>query len=453
VAALILAGEPALLVGMVLPSVSTALGLGFLASTGTLPLPVALATAAAAVIGGDLLGYWSGRSSLRRPANQKSTQPASARPGARWRRIGLSPARHAKIAALVARHGGRSIFLARWIVGARTLVPRLVGAAGTPLVGFARWSVPAGLVWSAAYVSGGYLAGDAYQRVSAVAGQISLALFALGTAALGAFIAGRWLGRHPTLPGQLASRARLLPRITPARTITGPAALFVVLVLLATGLSVLVAFAVQASGLPQLDQPVATALAGRPVNHPAQYLLFFSPGTGLIAAAAALALCRPVTSGRHCTGPLRVLAAGGGALPLVILTIVLHGVESVARRDHLFAVHSALLTTAIALGAWTLARKRAAGPTRVAIWTLGVAAVLLVATARIYVGWGTPSSTLAATLIGGLWAGVFAAAWTARPAGPSPLPSGRRGARAEEPATSQDGHRVTSVHHAVVQIG
>jgi membrane protein DedA with SNARE-associated domain len=469
VSALILAGEPALLVGVILPSVSTALGLGFLANAGTLPLPLALGTAAAAVIVGDFVSYAVGRRRsagspqqpfLRQPANQKGAQPARRGLTAqRW----LTPKRQARVTALVARHGGRAIFLARWVVGARTLVPRLTGSGGTTLWAFARWSVPAGLAWSSCYVLGGYLAGNAYQQVSAVAGQASLALLGLAVAVAGAFAAGRWAGRNSELPARLLSqllgRRRLTPprsappRLAPPRLapLAGPLALILLFALVAAGLTVLVAFVVRGSGLPRLDGPLAAALASRPNSRSLRMFLMFTPGTAVIAAAAALALCRPVTSGRHRTGPLSGLATGGATLPLAILTVVLHGTEIVARRDDLFATQNALLTTAAALATWALARKRLLRAARGGVWALGAAIVLFLAAARLYVGWGTLSSTVAAMLIGLIWAGVFAAAWTARPS--ETLLASGGGANPAETAAPEDGYLAPPMQHAVVKVG
>lgn len=71
------------------------------------------------------------------------------------------------------------VFLARWIVGARTLVPRLVGEGGTSAWGLARWSVPAGLAWSTSYVLAGYLGGSCLDEVSALLSRASLGIVAL----------------------------------------------------------------------------------------------------------------------------------------------------------------------------------------------------------------------------------------------------------------------------------
>lgn len=189
VAATILISEPALLAGIVLPSATAALVLGFLAYSGVVPLLLALGTAAAAVICGDAIGYLVGRRQARRG-------PATPQPAAGGHRAGAEPDRgwsrlHGRVqqrirtvhrpraARLVARHGGGTVFLARWIVGARTLVPRLAGEGGTSAWGFARWSVPAGLAWSSSYVLAGYLGGGSLDEVSALVSQASLGIVAL----------------------------------------------------------------------------------------------------------------------------------------------------------------------------------------------------------------------------------------------------------------------------------
>jgi membrane protein DedA with SNARE-associated domain len=208
VAAAILIGEPALLAGVVLPSVTAALVLGFLAYTGLVPLPIVLATAAAAVICGDAIGYLAGRRhAQRRPATPRppaGDHQASGKPHRYWTRLygrvqrSIRTVHRPRAARLVARHGGRTVFLARWIVGARTLVPRLAGEGGTSAWGFARWSVPAGLAWSTSYVLAGYLGGSSLDDLSALMSQASLAIVALLlTVGSAAILLRRWGRRSP----------------------------------------------------------------------------------------------------------------------------------------------------------------------------------------------------------------------------------------------------------------
>ncbi|GAA3396588.1 DedA family protein [Cryptosporangium minutisporangium] len=440
-AAVILAAEPAVLAGVVLPSVSTALGLGFLAYSGTLNLPIALATAMVAVIAGDGAGYVVGRRTAGRPA-----AGSARRGGFLQRRLDGALTR---AAALLGRHGGRAVFVARWAVGARTLVPRLAGAGGMSPGAFLRYSVPAGLLWSGLYVGAGYLAGSSYQQVSAVAGQASLGLVMVAVAVVAGIAAGRWLGRHPDLP------ARLFARVVGVRPWSS-AALIVALTLVGGVLTALVAVAVWAGGLPQLDEPVAAALTSQydsGLALVAKALLLSTPSYAVVAAAAVVVLLRPVHSPRH-QGPLGVLVSGGAVLPLVILGLVLNAAEGIAGTDHLFAIQHAISTTAIALATWTVARKRRSRIARGSTWTLGAAIVILLAADRVYLGWGTVSSTTAALLIGLIWAGVFVAAWAATPAR-SGSPIGSRGSAAGTPEASatEFGDRAATVHQAVVQIG
>ncbi|SHN47398.1 DedA family protein [Cryptosporangium aurantiacum] len=442
-AALVLAGEPALLAGLVLPSVSTALGLGFLAYSGTLSLPVALATAAVAVLVGDTCGYLIGRRRTGHPA------AGDVRRGFVQRRLDGALTR---ASALLGRHGGRAVFVARWVVGARTLVPRLAGAAGMTPGSFARYSVPAGLLWSGAYVGGGFLAGSSYQQVSAVAGQASLGLVTVAAALVAGILAGRRLGRHPELP------AKLIARLAGARPWTGASTALLVVVLTLVGgmLTALVAVAVRAGGVPRLDQPVADALATHSDNAlalAAEILLLSTPSYAVVAAAAVVVLLRPVRSRRQ-QGPIGLLASGGAVVPLVILGIVLNAAEGIARTDHLFAVQHAISTTAVVLATWTVARKRRSRLAKGSAWTFGITVLVLLAGDRVYVGWGTVSSTTAAMLIGLIWAGVFVAAWAAAPThSAGAAGSGSGTPRTREQTASEHRDRAPAMHQAVVQVG
>jgi membrane-associated protein len=59
----------------------------------------------------------------------------------------------------------RAAATAQFIVGARTLAPRLAASAGVPLATMLRGTVPAALVWSSALVATGALAGAALPLV------------------------------------------------------------------------------------------------------------------------------------------------------------------------------------------------------------------------------------------------------------------------------------------------
>ncbi|RZU32179.1 hypothetical protein BKA19_1874 [Blastococcus saxobsidens] len=73
---------------------------------------------------------------------------------------------------------------AQFVVGARTLAPRLAATGGVPVATMLRGTVPAALVWSSALVASGALAGAALPLVRDV-------VTAAGVLVAGA--AGGWL--------------------------------------------------------------------------------------------------------------------------------------------------------------------------------------------------------------------------------------------------------------------
>jgi len=157
VVSIVVATEPALLVGVVLPSVTSVLLLGFLSGLGAVPEQVAVPAIALAAVCGDALAFGAGR---RRPP----TAPA-ARPD-RYLERGWRTA-----ADVLARVGRPAVALARWVTVARTLVPRLAARSGMSWPRFLVLAVPSALLWSGVLVSVGHLAGDSYEQVSQAVGR------------------------------------------------------------------------------------------------------------------------------------------------------------------------------------------------------------------------------------------------------------------------------------------
>lgn len=159
-------GEAAAFVGLFLPGEVAVLLGGVLASTGRVSLPVMLAVAIVAAIAGDSAGYEIGRvfgrRLLRRPAFE--------------RRLGDKVDR---ATTYLAEKGGRAIFLGRWTSVLRALVPGLAGMVKMPYRQFLLFNVLGGIAWGSTFVLAGYLAGESWRRVEAVAGQASLILLAL----------------------------------------------------------------------------------------------------------------------------------------------------------------------------------------------------------------------------------------------------------------------------------
>ncbi|GHF99627.1 MULTISPECIES: DedA family protein [Amycolatopsis] len=127
VCALVITAETALLPGIVLPTLSALLLMGFLAERGTLHLGLAWVVAVAAAVLGDQLAYLEGRRWGPRLSHRD-----------RWQRVERA----------VARYGVPAVIAGRCLAGVRTLVPRVAGSAAMPYRRFAAGSVCAAVLWA-----------------------------------------------------------------------------------------------------------------------------------------------------------------------------------------------------------------------------------------------------------------------------------------------------------------
>jgi membrane protein DedA with SNARE-associated domain len=426
VAALIVAGETAVIFGLLVPGEATLLLVGFLTYNGTLRLGPALLAMIVSALVGDALAFRAGR-----------------RYGPRLRaglghRVG--PGRWSRADAMLARLGGRGVFAARWVAFARTLVPRLAGAAGMPYRRFALWNLAGVATWVAGSLLLGHLAGESYDTVSRVLGRATGAALALLAGLLGVVLAGRWLGRNPDPARALLSRAVALPpvrwlsarygvlffllamRIGPAWTLLLNLAVGLLL-LFAAGLAIagLLAVVVRDSGLAALDGAIGAWFTARRTPDAADAtLVVVSLGRGwvliVLVAVVAAALAwrhRPLR-----TDLLSVVGTVGAFVPLVVLAVVaeLTGTPGGGPGAHEavpFSTQNAVVAASLCTLAWLVARS-ARWPVAVAAWTAAAVGVLAVAAARLYLGLDTASGTAAAVLLGVLWTVVFMVAWATR---------------------------------------
>ncbi|QLQ36908.1 DedA family protein [Micromonospora robiginosa] len=424
VAATIVAGETAVIFGLLVPGEATLLLVGFLAYAGTLRLaPALLAMTAAAVIG-DTLAYRAGR----RYGPRLRASGLGARLGShRWRRA----------EELLDRLGGRGMLAARWIAFARTLAPRLAGGGGMPYRRFAPWNLAGVVSWVGASVLAGYLAGESYERMSRLLGQATGAVLVLLVCLLGVVLAGRWLGRNPDPVRALAVRAAALPplrwlrsrygvlfflvgmRVGPVWTLLINLALgLALLFVLGLGVAALLAAVVRHSGLGVLDGLAADWFAARRtpgVADAALAAVSVLRGWVLITAVAVVAAVVARRRRPWRADLLGVVGTVGAAVPLVLLVVVtdLTGPGGPDRVRDLFPGQNAVVTASFGTLAWLLARG-ARWPVAVAVWTVASAAVVAVAGARLYLGWSTVTGTASSVLLGAAWTTVFVVAWATR---------------------------------------
>ncbi|MER7460706.1 DedA family protein [Micromonospora sp. NPDC126480] len=423
VAALIVMAETAVIFGLLVPGEATLLLVGFLAYAGTLRLGPALLVMVAAAVIGDTLAFRAGR--------RYGPRLRASRFGAR-----VGPHRWRRADALLGKVGGRGVFTARWVAFARTLVPRLAGAAGMPYRRFAPWNLGGVMTWVGGSVIAGNLAGESYEKVSHLLGRATGAVLVLLGAVVAVLLAGRWLGRNPDPVRSLLARAGALPPVSwlsgrygvlffllamhigPGWTLLLNLAAGLLLLFVA-GIAVawLLDLVVRHSGLAVIDGAIADWFAARRTPEAVDVTLAVVSVLRAPVLIVAVALVAAVVAWRQRPWQadlLSVLGTAGAFVPLVVLAVA----ADVAGPDQagppvLFPTQTAVVTASLCTLAWLLSRG-ARWPVAVAAWTVAAAGVVGLGGARLYLGLSSASSALTGALLGVAWTAVFMVAWVTR---------------------------------------
>jgi len=154
---LLVFAEDALFVGFVIPGETAAVLGGVAASLGHASLPAMFAVVVGAAILGDTVGYEVGRHLGSRVLQTGPLQRRGER---------LDRARD-----MLARRGGSAVFLGRFVAFFRATMPALAGTAGMRYRKFLAFNAAGGILWGAACVLIGYLAGNSYARIAQTFGR------------------------------------------------------------------------------------------------------------------------------------------------------------------------------------------------------------------------------------------------------------------------------------------
>lgn len=182
IAALVVFGECALFVGMVLPGETVAVLAGATAALGRTDLTSVLLIVLVAALLGDTTGFVIGRQVGPR-LHRRVTHAG------RVRRLEQAEA------ALRAR-GGLAVFVGRWTPFVRSVMPSLAGISGMPYGKFLGWDLLGAGSWAIGSVLAGFAAGKSYEQVVSWLGTFGAVLF--GVVVLG--VVGWWLWRRRSLP-------------------------------------------------------------------------------------------------------------------------------------------------------------------------------------------------------------------------------------------------------------
>ena len=126
-----------------------------------------IATAVAGAVIGDNIGFAIGRRGGRRLADRHG-----------WK-IGLTRARLDQFDQFFARHGAKTVFIARFVTGLRVFGALLAGGSGLPWRKFLFYNATGAVVWASAIGAAGYLLAYSWETLERWIGRSGLIALAL----------------------------------------------------------------------------------------------------------------------------------------------------------------------------------------------------------------------------------------------------------------------------------
>lgn len=156
-------------VGIVVPGSVLIVGISALVPSGALNLWPLILSAFVGAVAGDGLSFWLGR----RFEHDLAT---------RWP-LRRYPQLIAQAERFFRRHGGKSVFLARFLQGPRAFIPLVAGMSDMAPTRFYAFNIASASVWAPSHVLAGVALGASLHLVAAVAGRLALFLVLLGLVA------------------------------------------------------------------------------------------------------------------------------------------------------------------------------------------------------------------------------------------------------------------------------
>ncbi len=157
--------DAVIVLGAVVPALPLLFAIGVLIGLGEISGPYAIACAAAGALLGDASSYWVGH---RWGPRLRATWPFSRYPQLLER-----------AEVLFRRNEVKGIFIARYVGPVRPFVPAIAGMSRMPLRRYLPASLVAALTWAVLFLAPGWLFGEAYEAVAAVADRLALVVGAL----------------------------------------------------------------------------------------------------------------------------------------------------------------------------------------------------------------------------------------------------------------------------------
>ncbi|WP_417688669.1 VTT domain-containing protein [Roseibium sp.] len=172
-------GEALFIIGLVVPSTVVLVGAGTFIGLGKLdPVSIFIWTTLGATVG-DAVSYWFGyfyKDQVRKlwPLSRYSSLMDR---GEEFFRL----------------HGGKSVFIGRFVPGVKSVVPGIAGMVGMNATRFTIINVVSAFAWTVAHLGPGIIAGTALSAVGQISGRLALVLGGFLLIAFVTVMLGRWL--------------------------------------------------------------------------------------------------------------------------------------------------------------------------------------------------------------------------------------------------------------------
>ncbi|MGI8561490.1 MAG: VTT domain-containing protein [Luteimonas sp.] len=196
--------DAVIVLGAVVPALPLIFAVGVLIGLGEISGPYAIVCAALGAFAGDAMSFWVG--------HRWGSRLRTVWPFVRY------PQLLERGETLFRRNAMKSILIARYVGPVRPFVPAIAGMSRMPLRRYLPMSVLAAVSWAVLFLLPGWLLGEAYDAVAAVADRLTIVLIALVAAVALAWASVlytyRWFARHAdTLLGQALAWTRAHPRL------------------------------------------------------------------------------------------------------------------------------------------------------------------------------------------------------------------------------------------------
>ncbi len=158
--------ESLALVGIIVPGAFILFGIGAAVGLGIIDLTLAWIAASIGAVLGDGISFWLGhhyKSHLR-----------EIWPFTRFSSLIQQGERY------FVEHGGKSVFVGRFVGPIRPIIPVIAGMMGMPVARYLPINIVASILWSPAYILPGIVFGASLDLASAVAGRLALLLAIVG---------------------------------------------------------------------------------------------------------------------------------------------------------------------------------------------------------------------------------------------------------------------------------